>query len=234
MPEYIKSKGIVIHNVPYGDKNLISHIYTESHGRLSFFVYGGKSKKKRNIFLPLNKVELVFAYDTKHDLQKIKEIYSEGNFTFQFDIKKSPVIFLISELLYHYLKEEEKDEVFFDFLEKTLVFLNKVEQMPAFFSQFLIFFAYFSGVLNLPDGKKGLFFDLETQEFYDKRDKSKPVLDVVQTKYVERLLSGLAYNKSITLFPDERHDLIEKFIEYFRIKFGINRIKSYDLFRSMY
>ena len=233
MPEYIKTKGIVLLNIPYGDNNLISHIYTESHGRLSFFVYGGQKKKKKNIYLPLNKLELVFALDRKHELQKVKEAAWIENYKCHFDVKKSPVVFLVSELLANTIDYEIKDEKLFSFLEKSLDFFNRTNKTAVFFSQFLVFFAYFSGILPEKDNG-GIYFDFDNVAY----ERYKPVgdfyLDEKQTEFLSALLNTMSYNEDFYLPASIRHDLIDKFLKYFKLKFGIRDLKSYELFKRMY
>jgi DNA repair protein RecO (recombination protein O) len=234
MSDYIKTKGIVLRNIPYGDKNLISHIYTESHGRLSFFIYGGQTRKKKNIYLPLNEIELVFAYDKKHELQKIKEAYSSETFKFHYDIKKSPVVFLVSELLSNTLNYEIKDEKLFTFLEKSLNFFNDTEKISVFFSQFVVFFAFFLGILSKNEEEFDGFFDFESNTYELYKPMGNFYLDKEQTLYMGNLLDLMAYNNDLFLTADKRHDLIEKFLKFFKLKFGIKDIKSYELFKRMY
>ncbi len=235
MPDFIKTKGIVLKNIPYGDNNLISHIFTESHGRLSFFIYGGNSKKKRNVFLPLNIVELVFRMDNVRELQKLKEAYNAADISYHFNIKKTPVIFLVSELLSDIIKAYEPDKKLFDFIIKSLLYFDGLDKTNNFFSQFLVFLSYTLGIMAAPEDLQGdLFYDFEQNVFLPYAPVSTFSLNKKQTGYVIDLIEGYAYNPEIKLAAGDRHDLIDKFLKYFAYRFGIKSLKSYDLFRAIF
>ena len=234
MSETIKTRGIVFKNIRYGDKNLISDIFTESYGRLSFFIYGGNTKKKRNIYLPLNVVEIVFQLDIKRDLQKIKESYNVLNLTYHYEVKKTPVIFLISELLSDIVKSEEIDKSFFNFLIKSLVYYDKLEKINSFFSQFLVFLSYNLGIMAVPENDiKYSYYDFEENTFLQYSPMNNFYLNEKQTDFIITLLKKYEYNVDIVLPLNDRIDLIEKFLKYITIRFGIKKLNSYELFRRV-
>ncbi len=234
MPDFIKTQGVVLRNIPYGDKHLISHIFTESQGRLSFFVYGGQSRKKRNLFLPLNIVELVFKIDRMRELQKIKEIYHAADVSYHFNAQKTPVVFMVSELLDNIIKPYEPDTKLFDFIMKSLIYFDGLDKTGHFFSQFLVFLSYHLGIMAAPEEwQNDLYYDFEQNIFLPYAPVSTFSLNKKQTGYVIDLMEGYAYNSEIQLVPEERHDLIDKFLKYFEYRLGIKSLKSYDLFRRV-
>ena len=69
-------KGVVLNTVEYSDKLSIVRIYTDKFGMASFTLPNARSKKaavKRNLFQPLNLLELVIDYKSGRQVQKIKE-----------------------------------------------------------------------------------------------------------------------------------------------------------------
>ena len=56
-----KTRGIVLHSIPYNDKYSIIYMYTEAFGRASYLVArsrGKKSSVSKALFMPLSVVEL--------------------------------------------------------------------------------------------------------------------------------------------------------------------------------
>ena len=52
-----KTRGIVLHSVPYNDKYIIINMYTEDFGRVSYMIYNThsrKSKVSRALIQPLS------------------------------------------------------------------------------------------------------------------------------------------------------------------------------------
>ena len=60
-----KTRGIVLHSIPYNDKYSIIYMYTEAFGRASYLVArsrGKKSSVSKALFMPLSVVEII-GYD---------------------------------------------------------------------------------------------------------------------------------------------------------------------------
>ncbi len=216
----IKTNAIVIKTINYSDKHLIVHLFTESLGRLSFFVYGGQSRKKKSFFLPLNSIEIIFTPNNNRDLQIIKEIGASNTFSFHNQYNKIPAIFLISELLDKTIPYEIEDNRLFRFLTDTIMFLDRIKNTSAFFSQFLIFYSFLLGILSNEREKEE--FDIEY------------ILSQEQAKYISNLLLQYSYNEGLKLPPVVRHDLIEKLLKNIQEKMNISPLKSYEVFKRMY
>ncbi|MBP7488045.1 MAG: recombination protein O N-terminal domain-containing protein, partial [Parabacteroides sp.] len=70
-----KTRGIVLHSIPYSDKYSIIYMYTEAFGRVSYLVArtrGKKSNISRALFIPLSVLEMEVDHKQNRDLHRIK------------------------------------------------------------------------------------------------------------------------------------------------------------------
>ncbi|MBS4012592.1 MAG: DNA repair protein RecO [Bacteroidetes bacterium] len=145
-----KTGGIVIHSFRYGESGLISRIYTEEFGLLSFIVHGAgknRSSRKHNIFQPLNIIEVVFNYKNTGNLQNLREIRLVNQHSgIPFNIIKSSIALFIAEVLKGCLKEQEKNPELFKFLIKSIKQLDNAIETPSGFH--LVFMMELSAYLG--------------------------------------------------------------------------------------
>ena len=71
-----KTRGIVLHAIPYNDKYSIIYMYTEAFGRASYLVARSRGKKStvsKALFMPLSVLEMEVEHLNKRDLHRIRE-----------------------------------------------------------------------------------------------------------------------------------------------------------------
>ena len=99
----IKTKGYVFRTLKYGEHQLITDIFTESNGLLSFIVPGARKGgiHSKGIFLqPLSSLDLIIEVQDGKNLQKIKEIKFDRLFTnIQSDLRKGVIILFLGDVL---------------------------------------------------------------------------------------------------------------------------------------
>jgi DNA repair protein RecO (recombination protein O) len=133
----IKTKAIVLSSLKFQEKSLIVKCFTESDGLKSYFVQSAYSNKKASqkiaYFQPLNILEIVANHKNKGTLEHFKEIRLAHNYySINTNIFKSTIVIFLSEILHHAIKEEEKNQNLFSFLEAALLWLDTHEQMANF------------------------------------------------------------------------------------------------------
>ncbi|MGO4820174.1 MULTISPECIES: DNA repair protein RecO [unclassified Flavobacterium] len=133
----VKTKAIVISSIKFQEKSLIVKCFTQSHGLKSYFVRdafsGRKSNQKIAYFQPLSMLEIEAVHKNKGTLENFKEIKISTPFqTIHTDIFKSTIVIFISEILYHSIHEEEKNEALFNFLEAALLWLDHHDEIANF------------------------------------------------------------------------------------------------------
>ncbi|MBE9480196.1 MAG: DNA repair protein RecO, partial [Bacteroidetes bacterium] len=125
-----KTRGIVFHQIKYSESSVIAKIYTELFGIQSYLIKGVRNKKskiKSALLQHLSIVDLVVYHKEKSNIQYIKEIRSEYQFTsIPFDIRKSSIAVFINEILYKSIHEEEANQNLFDYLLNSIKLLDMI------------------------------------------------------------------------------------------------------------
>ena len=126
-----KFDGIVLRTLKYSDSLMIADIYTRSHGRLSFLVPvsgSGKGRARRVLFQPLSMLSFAANYKKGKSLSRISDVQPYMLYsTVQSDVVKSSIALYLSELLTFALREEGGDEALFNFLDRSLVLFDNLE-----------------------------------------------------------------------------------------------------------
>ena len=124
----VKTRGIILRCIKYGETSLIMDVYTE-HSGLNSYIVGGvrntKSKTQSGSLQIMSIVDIIAYHKSVKALFRIKEI-SAGHLYQQipFDILRSSVGTFMIEILKHTLKENEENFVLFDFLFEWFIHLD--------------------------------------------------------------------------------------------------------------
>lgn len=137
-----KTQGIVLQNLRYGDSSLIVKVFTRDFGLRSYMVKGAfnhNAKNKVALFQCLNIINYVESDKPMGaSLGYLKDVQLVCVCpTFSSDIKKSYIILYISELLSKTLVGQEQNVPLYDFVVKSLQWLDLVE---AHYANFPLFF----------------------------------------------------------------------------------------------
>ena len=236
-----KTRGIVLHTMKYGETGMITTIYTELFGRMSFLMQGIRAKKspvKGNNLQSLFLVELEVYYKPGRELHRIKELKNIYPFSsIPFEISKSTQAIFLAELLNKVLREEESRPDLFEFLFYSIQYLDILSEGIGNFH--LIFLMQLSRYLgfgptnNFSDDYT--YFDLIAGAFvpiipphphYLKRDESSVLADLLTITYQKA--AELRIDKTI------REILPDRFLDYFNLHLGTNfNIKSLEILREI-
>ena len=121
----IKTRGIVLSYLKYRETSIIARIYTERLGVQSYVVNGVRKAKPPGriaLFQPFTLLELV-AYVARGSggLTRLSEFRCAEPFqSLPYDVRKSSVVLLLSEILSRAVREEEQNEPLFNFLHDSL------------------------------------------------------------------------------------------------------------------
>jgi len=219
----IKTKGYVFRTLKYGDHQVITDIFTESNGLLTFIVPGARKGgiHSKGIFLqPLSSLDLIIEVQDGKNLQKIKEIKFDRLFTnIQSDLRKGVIILFLGDVLRHCVKENAPNKELYDFIDANLQFLDQANQG---FSNVTIYFllhltahlGFFpvnewsetDSSLNLKEG----YFE-PFQEIMEYNLEAEP------SRLLDQFMNIPLQNISIIkLSRDQRLYLIDKIIWYYR------------------
>ena len=124
-----KTRGIVLRYIKYQDTSIIVHIFTEKLGLQSYIVNSVRSKASNKIalFQPLSLLDLVVYHSDKKQIHRIKEL--RCNYAYKqipWNIEKSAILIFLSEILLKVIKEGVESEGLFDFINDSLIILDKM------------------------------------------------------------------------------------------------------------
>tara|TARA_B100000579_G_C22836904_1_gene859334 strand:+ start:444 stop:1106 length:663 start_codon:yes stop_codon:yes gene_type:complete len=146
----IKTKGIVLGYVKYGETSIICKIYTEINSVQSFIINGIRRSKSKNIALyqPLTILDLVIYYKEKSNIQRIKEAKLDIIYkSLHLNIKKISVCYYMSEFLSKILRNTDTQENKFNFIKDSLIAFDDIQNgFSNFHIQFFIKLTKFYGI----------------------------------------------------------------------------------------
>lgn len=234
----VKTKAIVISSLRYQDKSLIVKCFTESDGLKSYFIRDAFNAKKNSqkiaLFQPLNILEIEAQHKNKGSLEYFKEVrLAHPYYTLTTDITKTTIAIFLSEMLHHSIKEEEKNQSFYAFLETALLWLDSHEEIVNFHLILMLEITKFLGFY--PDTS------LNSHEFFEMTEgvftayHSISCLTAGETVLLKRLM-GLKLDNSIKSFHvSERQALLKILLDYYAFHLdGFKRPKSLEVLKEVF
>lgn len=245
----VKTRAIVLHSIKYGDNSLIVKMLTEEEGLQSFMVknvFGKKSKMKAALFQNMTLLDIV-SESGNGSLSFIKELslthYYKDITT---NIKKSTIIFFISELLSKTITESETDTALFDFIFNSMIWLDEAEDdyvnFPIFFAIRLS--AYLGFFPNIDTYSEGSCFDLLDGNFKQIQNniyQMEPELSRTFYKILEVTRqcdsTGDSHRNSVSqiLSLKERRLLLEHIATYYKLHVeDMRELSSYEILKTVF
>lgn len=165
----IKTKAIVLTSIKYAEADLIVKCLTEE-GVKSYLIrsiFRSRSKKlKIGYFQPLSQLEITANHNKQGNLNKISE--ARVSYLYQSlatNIYKQSIALFLAEVLANTLKEEEKNQVQFSFIETSLQWLDQHDSYANFHLIFMLLLTKYLGFYPDVDNHEAEYFDLEEGTF---------------------------------------------------------------------
>ncbi|MCK9163871.1 MAG: DNA repair protein RecO [Bacteroidales bacterium] len=239
-----KTKGIVLKSFAYSESSIIVKILTKEFGVKSYILKGSrkpKSKLRSNIFQPLYILDLEAYNNPKKDLQIISEAKIDYDLTTLFsDIKKTTIGFFISDIINQCLREEEKNEELYCFIEKKIIALNSLE------NNYSTFHLYFLTELSEHLGFRPLNNYSPENQYFDLRKgyfiRSNPIHNNHLNEKDSALFSTFLFcenpiaenNRPITLTKEEKTKILTILINFYETHLlSPNSIKSHEILTTI-
>jgi DNA repair protein RecO (recombination protein O) len=234
----VKTKAIVLSSLKYQEKSLIVKCFTESDGLKSYFVPSAYSSKKANqkiaYFQPLTLLEIEAIHKNKGTLEHFKEIrMAHSYYTINTDIVKSTLVIFLSEILHHAIKEEEKNQNLFSFLETALLWLDTHDEVTNFH---LILMTEVTKYLGFyPDDSEIDFPFFDIKEGYFTSFQNTHTLSDHETHLLKRLLQ-LKFDSDQKVFAGlERQLLLKILLDYYTLHLeGFKKPKSLEVLKEVF
>lgn len=170
------TKGIVLRTVKYGETSLVVTMYTELFGMQSYLVNGARTEKKSsgkaNLFQPGTLLELIVYHQPNKNLQRIKEVKIYYLYqTLHTNIVKNTIGTYLVELISKTITEPESHIELYDFLEKSMLYIDKNAE---------------SKLANFPIHFTLQLFLILGFEIQNSFSELRPFLDLMNGQYVSK------------------------------------------------
>ncbi len=237
-----KTQAIVLHSLKYGETRMIVDMFTRQFGRLSFIVSmpkTAKSKMKKQFFQPLSLLEIETDVRPKVQLQKLSDVRLSSPFTsIPFHPHKLSMALFMAEFLYYALRSEQRNELLYDYVESSILWLDgQDDRFANFHLVFLMRLSRFLGFYpNLEHYQSGDYFDLRESEFLPAPPVHRDFLYPEEADKVQ-LMMRMDY-PTMHLFRmshQERNRLLEVTLIYYRLHLpDFPEMKSIGVLQELY
>jgi len=243
MSEIIKTEAVVLSKLNYGDTSSIVTLYTESDGKISAIVKGGRSSKSKTgrIIDPINYLQIIIYKKNTRDVQILTDANLISHFVnLKEDLNSAKYSFAIIELVKNLTVEHEVNQKLFKGLIKILNLINDKKENPAvLFGRFFLFFLSELGYELSTDkcsvcgnkltARKTLGFDFNTGILCSDCFESHSGVEVISAELFD-LIFCLKTNRLVEEFKVELMDKFVFLMEQY-LKFHITSFKGIQSFR---
>ncbi len=228
--------------IKHADNRMIVEMFTRSQGRVSFAVPRSTSPKarlKRQYFIPLTLLSVIYNPRPGTSLQHLQEAAPLHPYiSIPTDPGKLGIALFISEFLTHALKGEEGNEMLFDYIADSLMWLDHCTGAFAnFHIVFMLKLTQFLGFCpNLTDYTSGCCFDLRsacfctsvpTHQQFLKPEEAVVILSLMRLSYATMHLFRMS--------RVERQRLIEVIEQFYRLHLpSFPELRSPDVLGDLY
>lgn len=236
-----KTRGIVLKTTDYAENSVIVKIFTQKFGLQSYLINGvkkPKSKIRLNMLQPLHILDMVVYHKPNGGIQRISDARSEPILqSIPYDIVKSSLVMFMNEMIYKSLKQENHDEVMYEFIEKSVELLDNTDIGIANFH--LIFLMKLTRFLGFyPDmsfADTYSFFDLKNGVFLKHQP---PHSFFIEEKFISHWISILRNSMDnfleIKIDASTRKYFIQKVIDYYALHIeNFGEVKSHIILEEV-
>jgi DNA repair protein RecO (recombination protein O) len=234
----VKTKAIVISALKYQEKSLIVKCFTEAAGLKSYFIRdafsGSKSTQKIAYFQPLNILDIEAVHKNKGTLEYFKEVRLAVPYhSINADIVKTTIAIFVSEILHHSIKEEEKNQSLYSFLETALLWLDNHTEVANFHLILLLEITKFLGFYPDRSLKEHSFFEMTEGVFVP--FETLTCLTESETSLLKRLMALKLDSGTKAFHVSERQALLKILLDYYSLHLdGFRRPNSLEVLKEIF
>jgi DNA repair protein RecO (recombination protein O) len=229
----LEYNAIILKTTKYQDKNLIVKVYSLEKGLITFYVQSAfssaKKASKNAYFQPLNVINFQLFHHKIGALPKLKTI--NNKFLLQdiyTKIEKSSIVIFLAEMIHLCIKEEEKNQEMYFFLENKILELEK-SYTNNFHLIFLIEFTAYLGFYPKKNYIPNAFFNKQEGCF---TEHYNPFCFSEKQSY---LFHTFFENNLIPLNSNSKNEIINLIIEYYQNHIDSQlRLKSLDVLKEIF
>lgn len=220
----VKTRGVVLRVLKYGDSGVICDLLTEHHGLISYLGQGVRSAKSRNrtiLLRPGTIVEIVAYHREDKSLQRLTEVKADYVYReIPFDLARGAVSLFMAELVQKTIRYSEAESRLFHFVRDSFIFLDSTSKgVGNFHLAFALQLTFFLGFApQVPQEPGEYLFDLREGVFVPAERKSTYTLSPAQSNQLTALLRASFENvHQVILKRQERQDLLIQLVDYYRL-----------------
>lgn len=238
----LKSNGIVVRSVKYGESSLILEILTEHDGLRSFIVSGVRKKKggTASLYRPMQQLHIVHYPAKGENLARIKEVKLSYHYDYLLiDVPITALGNFLIECVQKVAKERDIKSRFYGFLLDSLIHIDQNPKTVGIYHLYFIshlaeLCGYeiennYSDALPYFDISHGVFSetDMMVEQYLPKQSISR-LLHLM-------LLSDYSELQSLKVSKEDKYDFLEMMIKYYEYHVpGFTRPRSLDVFRVVF
>ncbi|WP_439151053.1 DNA repair protein RecO [Winogradskyella sp.] len=235
-----KNNSIVLSKLKYKDYDLIVKCYTQERGVVSYILRGvlksKKSQTKTVYFQVLSQLQIVETYKPNQSLHSIKEVRLNYIYkTLHTNIYKSALVLFLSEVLSNVLKEEEKNEDLFNYIQISLQYLDNEDKFSNFHLLFLLKLTRYLGFQPENLKMEYPYFNLETGVFEASNHGVYSISGENLT--LLKLLLGINFDAldTVRINAKQRREFLNMLLYYFELHLGgFNKPKSLKVLNEVF
>jgi DNA repair protein RecO (recombination protein O) len=221
----VPTKAIVISKLKYRDNDLIVKCYTEHFGVQSYLLRGVLKSKKGKLrtayFQLLSQLEIIVSYRQSRSLQSIRDVKPINFYqSIYSNVAKSAIAMFLAEVLSGILKEEEKNQSLYTYLETTFLWLDANDEISNFHLLFLINLTRYLGFYPELTNTHLDFFNLEDGKFQNQKTNLYCISGDQLTQFKQLLGINFDALNSINISSKKRQELLNMILLYFELHLG--------------
>ena len=234
-------QGIVLQSIRYGDTSLIVKVFTRNYGLRSYMVKGALNHGAKNraaLFQNLHLINYIEAgKPNKSGLGYLKDVQLTTVYqSIPFVMNKSAILMYVSELLTKTLTEQEQNEALFDFVVRSLLWLDLVETDYANFPlYFTLELTRHLGFYPKANHEAGYCFDMMEGTFVHDYPLHPYNLDKDDSTLLAQMLDkSIDEACRLPLRVSQRRTLLDGLIVFMRLHAPvINEFHSYEVLKTV-
>ncbi|MEO6347018.1 MAG: DNA repair protein RecO [Aquaticitalea sp.] len=236
----LKTNAIVLSKLKYRDNDLIVKCYTNQRGVVSYLLRGVLKSKKGSsqtaYFQPLSQLQLEENYRANQSLQFINDVRLDVVYrSLHTDIFKSAIVMFISEVLSSVLKEEEKNEALYGYLQTSFIRLDAEVDSANFHLLFLLNLTKYLGFYPDESNLELPYFNLSTGAFELNRKDFYSIFGENST--ILKQLLGMTFEglNALKLNSKQRQSFLTMLLLYYELHLGdFRKPKSLSVFNQVF
>lgn len=238
----IKTRGIVFRHLKYSETSVITDIFTEEVGLITFLVNGVRTPKAKisaNLLQVCSLVDVVAYHQPEKTMQRIKEIQAGYIYSsLPFDVHKSAIGMFMLEVARRAIREQEANQPLFQYLWDVFTFLDTEKSAYAnLHLSFLTHLSYYLGFMPTDDaGRTGIVFDMKEGVFLE--NAGNQYLMSMQMTHIFRGLLRYDWRESYQISGitrETRRLMLQDLLTFYRLQIeNFPEIQSFKIYQEIF